>query len=141
MASMDWRVAWCSARRWRLASWSPALSIPSIPKGLCWRYWHCSARRVFLAICRGTGPLPGRRGSAKRRARIYMGDSGALALGGMLAMIAIFSRNEWSLLLIGGAFVLEGASALIQSRILTRFYRDKLQMLRFTSLHERVPHT
>ncbi len=82
-----------------------------------------------------------RRGSAKRRARIYMGDSGALALGGMLAMIAIFSRNEWSLLLIGGAFVLEGASALIQSRILTRFYRDKLQMLRFTSLHERVPHT
>jgi len=82
-----------------------------------------------------------RRGTAKRRAKIYMGDSGALALGGMLAMIAIFSRNEWSLLLIGGAFVLEGASALIQSRILTRFYRDKLEVLRFTSLHERVPHT
>src|SRR5215471_7311940 len=31
-----------------------------------------------------------RKGSSKRYARIYMGDSGALALGGMLAMIAIF---------------------------------------------------
>jgi len=106
---------------------------------------------VLALLCAGSilGYLPwnwpsswaARRGTAKRRAKMYMGDSGALALGGMLAMIAIFSRNEWSLLLIGGAFVLEGASALIQSRMLTPLYRDKLQMLRFTSIRERVPHT
>src|SRR5437588_1700222 len=49
-----------------------------------------------------------RRSSAKRRAKIYMGDSGSLGLGGMLAIMAIFSRQETLLLMIGGAFVLEG---------------------------------
>jgi len=82
-----------------------------------------------------------RRGSAHRRARIYMGDSGALALGGILAMIAIFSRQEILLLMIGMAFVLEGLSALISARVLTRFFRKRLQLLRFLSSHEYVPHT
>ena len=83
-----------------------------------------------------------RRGTAKRRAKIYMGDSGALALGGMMAMIAIFSRQETLLLMVGGAFVLEGLSALISARILTRhLFRKHLQMLRFASSKEYVPHT
>jgi UDP-N-acetylmuramyl pentapeptide phosphotransferase/UDP-N-acetylglucosamine-1-phosphate transferase len=82
-----------------------------------------------------------RRGSARRRARIYMGDSGALALGGILAMIAIFSRQEILLLMIGMAFVLEGLSALISARALTRFFRKQLQLLRFSSSREFVPHT
>lgn len=81
-----------------------------------------------------------RRGSAKRRAKIYMGDSGALALGGVLAMVAIFSRNELLLLLIGCAFVLEGLSA-FSSRTITRFFRKNLQLLRFANTHERVHHT
>lgn len=82
-----------------------------------------------------------RRGSARRRAIIYMGDSGALALGGILAMIAIFSRQEILLLLIGMAFVLEGLSALISARLLTRFFRKRLDVLRFASSNEYVPHT
>jgi hypothetical protein len=81
-----------------------------------------------------------RRGSATRRARIYMGDSGALALGGILAMIAIFARQEFLLLMIGCAFVLEGLSA-FSSRTITRFFRKNLQLLRFASTRERVPHT
>ena len=83
-----------------------------------------------------------RRGTAKRRAKIYMGDSGALALGGMMAMIAIFSRQETLLLMVGGAFVLEGLSALVSTRILTRgLFRKHLQMLRFASSNQYVPHT
>ena len=83
-----------------------------------------------------------RRGTAKRRAKIYMGDSGALALGGMMAMIAIFSRQEVLLLMVGGAFVLEGLSALVSTRILTRgLFRKHLEMLRFASSKEYVPHT
>lgn len=81
-----------------------------------------------------------RRGSSKRRAKIYMGDSGALALGGVLAMIAIFSRNELLLLMVGCAFVLEGLSA-FSSRAMTRFFRKNLQLLRFASSRERAPHT
>ncbi len=82
-----------------------------------------------------------RRASGRRSARIYMGDSGALALGGILAMIAIFSRQEWLLLMIGMPFVLEGLSAFVSAKVLTRFFRKQLQLLRFASLREFVPHT
>jgi hypothetical protein len=70
-----------------------------------------------------------------------MGDSGALSLGGILAMIAIFSRNEVPLLMIGAAFVLEGLSALVSARLMTRFFRRHLQSLRFASSRAYVPHT
>jgi UDP-N-acetylmuramyl pentapeptide phosphotransferase/UDP-N-acetylglucosamine-1-phosphate transferase len=82
-----------------------------------------------------------RRGTAKRRAKIYMGDSGALALGGLLAMVAIFSRQEILLFMVGGAFVLEGLSALVQSRLMTPFFRRRLQLLRFVDTRDFVPHT
>jgi UDP-N-acetylmuramyl pentapeptide phosphotransferase/UDP-N-acetylglucosamine-1-phosphate transferase len=82
-----------------------------------------------------------RRNNARRRAKIIMGDSGALALGGMLAMIAIFSRQEILLFMVGAAFVLEGLSALVQSRLMTPFFRRRLQMLRFSNTKTFVPHT
>jgi UDP-N-acetylmuramyl pentapeptide phosphotransferase/UDP-N-acetylglucosamine-1-phosphate transferase len=82
-----------------------------------------------------------RRSTAKRRAKIYMGDSGSLALGGLLAMIAIFSRQELLLFLVGGAFVLEGLSALVQGRTMTPFFRKRLQLLRFAGKQGFVPHT
>src|SRR5439155_20579519 len=84
-----------------------------------------------------------RRGTAKRRAKIYMGDSGALGLGGILAMIAIFSRQEFLLLMVGGAFVLEGLSALISAKVMARrIFRRRLQMLRFASSDQKnIPHT
>jgi UDP-N-acetylmuramyl pentapeptide phosphotransferase/UDP-N-acetylglucosamine-1-phosphate transferase len=82
-----------------------------------------------------------RKSNAPRRARIYMGDSGALALGGLLAMIAIFARQEILLLMVGGAFVLEGLSALV-SRVLAPFFRKRLQMLRYASTRDTfIPHT
>ena len=106
---------------------------------------------ILSLLCAGAvlGYLPlnwpsswaARRGSARRLAKVYMGDSGALALGGILSMIAIFSRQEILLLMIGMAFVLEGLSALISARVLTRFFRNRLQILSFASSHEFVPHT
>ena len=60
---------------------------------------------------------------AKRRAKLIMGDSGSLALGGLLALVALISRLEFLLIIIGGVFLLEGLSALISARILVRFFR------------------
>ena len=40
-------------------------------------------------------------------AKVFMGDTGSLALGGALATIAILTKHELSLLLIGGVFVVE----------------------------------
>ncbi|MGH3704664.1 MAG: phospho-N-acetylmuramoyl-pentapeptide-transferase [Agromyces sp.] len=47
-------------------------------------------------------------------AKIYMGDTGSLALGGALAALAIVSHTELLLLLIGGLFVIETGSVIVQ---------------------------
>lgn len=47
-------------------------------------------------------------------AEIFMGDVGALALGGTLGAIAIFIKKELLLLLLGGVFVLEALSVMLQ---------------------------
>lgn len=47
-------------------------------------------------------------------AEVFMGDTGSLALGGALAGFAIFTKTELLLPLIGGIFVIEAASVIIQ---------------------------
>ncbi len=47
-------------------------------------------------------------------ARVFMGDVGSNALGGALAAIAIITKSEIALLFIGGVFVAEAASVLLQ---------------------------
>ncbi len=50
----------------------------------------------------------------KNPARMFMGDTGSLALGGALGTIAVLGGFEWWLVLIGGVFVLETLSVIIQ---------------------------
>ena len=47
-------------------------------------------------------------------ASIFMGDTGALALGGAIGTVAVFVKKEIVLLLIGGIFVIEALSVLQQ---------------------------
>ncbi len=47
-------------------------------------------------------------------AKIFMGDTGALPLGGILGMIAIMIKQEALLAIIGGVFVIEAMSVIIQ---------------------------
>ena len=47
-------------------------------------------------------------------AQIFMGDTGSLGLGGALAALAILSRTELLLVLIGGIFVIVTGSVIIQ---------------------------
>jgi len=47
-------------------------------------------------------------------ARIFMGDTGSLALGGVMAAIAIMTRTQFLLFIIGGLFVIEAMSVIIQ---------------------------
>ena len=48
-------------------------------------------------------------------AKIFMGDTGSLALGGAIAMLAILIKQELLLIIVGGVFVIEAASVMIQS--------------------------
>src|SRR5260370_8299528 len=54
----------------------------------------CSAGTLGYLPLNWPSSWAARRGTAKRRAKIYMGGRGALGLGGILAMISIFSRQE-----------------------------------------------
>jgi UDP-N-acetylmuramyl pentapeptide phosphotransferase/UDP-N-acetylglucosamine-1-phosphate transferase len=83
---------------------------------------------------------PRNQGHGNRRARLIMGDTGSLALGGVLALVAIMSRYELLLIIVGGVFLLEGISALVSARILVRFFRLFLVVERFNSSRG-FPHT
>lgn len=47
-------------------------------------------------------------------AKIFMGDTGSLALGGLVAGLSVTSRTELLMIIIGALFVLEAASVVIQ---------------------------
>ena len=47
-------------------------------------------------------------------AKIFMGDTGSLSLGGSLGAVSIISKHEIVLGIIGGLFVLEAVSVIIQ---------------------------
>ena len=47
-------------------------------------------------------------------ARVFMGDTGSLAIGGLLGVIAISAKQELLLALIGGVFVMEAGSVILQ---------------------------
>ncbi|MBL7017197.1 MAG: phospho-N-acetylmuramoyl-pentapeptide-transferase [Kiritimatiellales bacterium] len=47
-------------------------------------------------------------------AKVFMGDTGSLAIGGAVAAVAILIKQELVLILVGGVFVVEAASVMIQ---------------------------
>ena len=47
-------------------------------------------------------------------ASVFMGDTGSLALGGMIGSIAVATKHEIVLAIIGGLFVLEAVSVIVQ---------------------------
>jgi phospho-N-acetylmuramoyl-pentapeptide-transferase len=47
-------------------------------------------------------------------AQIFMGDTGSLGLGGLLGIIAVATKHEIVLAIVGGLFVVEALSVIIQ---------------------------
>jgi phospho-N-acetylmuramoyl-pentapeptide-transferase len=47
-------------------------------------------------------------------ASIFMGDTGSLALGGLIGTVAVATKHEIALAIIGGLFVLEAVSVIVQ---------------------------
>jgi phospho-N-acetylmuramoyl-pentapeptide-transferase len=61
-------------------------------------------------------------------ARIFMGDTGALALGGLMGALAIATRTQLLLVVLGGLFVIETASVIIQVIAFRGFGRRVFRM-------------
>jgi len=47
-------------------------------------------------------------------AMVFMGDTGSLALGGALGAVAVATKHEIVLAIVGGLFVMEAASVIVQ---------------------------
>jgi len=65
-------------------------------------------------------------------AKIFMGDSGSLAIGGALAAIAMLTKAELLLVIIGGVFVIEMLSVIIQ---VTSFKTRGKRVFKMSPLH------
>ncbi len=65
-------------------------------------------------------------------ARIFMGDTGSLALGGLLAAIAVATNTQLLLVLFGGLFVLETLSVIVQVAV---FRTSGRRVFRMAPLH------
>lgn len=50
----------------------------------------------------------------KPKAQVFMGDTGSLAIGGLLGTLAVVSKFEFLLIFLGGVFVMETLSVIIQ---------------------------
>lgn len=65
-------------------------------------------------------------------AQVFMGDTGSLALGGFIGMIALFTKHEIILILAGGIFVAEALSVMIQVSV---YKRTKKRVFKCAPLH------
>lgn len=65
-------------------------------------------------------------------AKVFMGDTGSLALGGALGAAAVLTRSEMFLVVVGGIFVLEALSVILQ---VLSFKLTGKRILRMSPLH------
>ncbi len=71
-------------------------------------------------------------------ARVFMGDTGSLAIGGGIAAVAILIKQELVLVIVGGVFVMEAASVLMQQswfKITRKIYGEGRRIFRCAPLH------
>ena len=71
-------------------------------------------------------------------AQVFMGDTGSLTIGAIIAVVAFFVRKEWLLPLLAGIFVIEDASVLIQRywfKYTKRKYGEGRRVFRMAPIH------
>lgn len=76
--------------------------------------WHIEMIEVAVFSATIVGALLGFLVFNAHPAKVFMGDTGSLALGGAIAAIAIVTKMELILVIIGGIFVVETLSVIIQ---------------------------
>jgi len=70
-------------------------------------------------------------------AAVFMGDTGSLALGGALGAVAVATHHEFVLVVIGGLFVLEAVSVVVQ---VFWFKRYGKRIFRMAPIHHHFEH-
>jgi len=65
-------------------------------------------------------------------AEVFMGDTGSLALGGLIGMIAFMVHQPLTLIIVGGIFVMEAGSVILQ---VASFKTRKKRIFRMSPIH------
>jgi phospho-N-acetylmuramoyl-pentapeptide-transferase len=71
-------------------------------------------------------------------AEVFMGDTGSLAMGGAIAVMSILLKSEFLLLIVGGVFVLEAFSVIVQVtwfRYTLKRYGQGRRVFRMSPIH------
>jgi phospho-N-acetylmuramoyl-pentapeptide-transferase len=71
-------------------------------------------------------------------AKVFMGDTGSLAIGGFFGVVAICCKQELLLIVVGGVFVIEATSVLIQRswfKITKRMYGEGRRVFLMSPIH------
>lgn len=76
--------------------------------------WRLSEHEIGIFSAAIVGAVLGFLVYNAHPAKVFMGDTGSLALGGAIAAIAILTKTELLLVVIGGVFVIEALSVMLQ---------------------------
>lgn len=71
-------------------------------------------------------------------AKVFMGDTGSLAIGGYLGVVAICCKQELLLVVVGGVFVVEAVSVLVQRtwfKVTKRIYGEGRRVFLMSPIH------
>jgi phospho-N-acetylmuramoyl-pentapeptide-transferase len=71
-------------------------------------------------------------------AQVFMGDVGSLAIGGAMGTVAVLTKQEFMLVMVGGVFVIEAASVMLQVGVFKMTKRTTgtgRRLFRMTPLH------
>jgi phospho-N-acetylmuramoyl-pentapeptide-transferase len=92
--------AYCTSK----VQWAASMNMPYLP--------DCAEVLVLAGAV--LGAVLGFLWFNRHPARVFLGDTGSLPLGGLLGLIAVATRQEFLLVVVGGVFVAEAASVILQ---------------------------
>jgi phospho-N-acetylmuramoyl-pentapeptide-transferase len=104
------------------AGWAAYLGIEHVP----------GAGEMAVVAAAAVGALLGFLWFNCHPAQVFMGNTGALGLGGLLGVLAVVARHEILLVVIAGVFVVEAASVILQ---VASFRVRKKRIFRCAPLH------
>ncbi|NHM29699.1 phospho-N-acetylmuramoyl-pentapeptide-transferase [Neobacillus terrae] len=94
--------------------------------------WNQSQFEIAIFCVAAVGAVLGFLVFNAHPAKVFMGDTGSLALGGALAAVAILTKLEILLIIIGGVFVIETLSVILQ---VASFKTTGKRIFRMSPLH------
>ena len=97
-----------------ISFWQFRHTCSALPVGSCYDVGLRTSLDLAILAAAGLGAITGFLWWNAAPARIFMGDTGSLALGGLVAAMAVSTRTQLLLVILGGLFVLETASVLLQ---------------------------